>query len=285
MKKTIKIEGRTYEAEGTTLRTLGKVIPQARASGDFSAVRSILEAGLATGRIVEVIAEEHAESVTEAKEFILWATPKGETDALHAQPIYTQGKSMADVERVKGLAAKEGWHSFKVQTLDISQPFDAGQAFRKAINPPSKWKKPSAKTESVDEAQEDTLEEESSGREQQVRAAMKQAKEIRAEAKKRGVTFWLTGDTSVAAKKEFTKGDIDAFHKAYHDCTAVLSLVKLGSGENEWGCSSAGVGTGAQECVKSGVVTRNKSGMGGKILLQVLDGKKFYDSRGMPIRE
>jgi hypothetical protein len=172
-----------------------------------------------------------------------------------------------------------------VQTLDISQPFDAGQAFRKAINPPSKWKKPSAKTESADATQEDTLEEESSGREQQVRAAMKQAKEIRAEAKKRGVTFWLTGDTSVAAKKEFTKGDIDAFHKAYHDCTAVLSLVKLGSGENEWGCSSAGVGTGAQECVKSGVVTRNKSGMGGKILLQALDGKKFYDSRGMPIRE
>jgi len=62
--------------------------------------------------------------ITEAKEYILWAVPKGETDQLHAQPIYTQGRTPQDVERVKALAAKEGWHSFRVHILDTSQPFE-----------------------------------------------------------------------------------------------------------------------------------------------------------------
>jgi len=116
--------------------------------------RNIPHFGLQNDRIqpsTKALTEALANPLTEAKEYILWAIPKGETDALHAQPIYTQGKSMADVERVKGLAAKEGWHSFKVQTLDISEPFDAAQAFRKAINPPSRWRKPSGtKRESVE---------------------------------------------------------------------------------------------------------------------------------------
>jgi hypothetical protein len=47
---------------------------------------------------------------------------------------------------------KQGWHSFKVQTIDLSEPMDAAKAFRKAINPPSKWRKPSSvKRESVEE--------------------------------------------------------------------------------------------------------------------------------------
>ena len=74
-------------------------------------------------------------NLTEAKEYILWAVPKGETDQLHAQPIYTQGRSPQDVERVKALAAKEGWHSFRMQVLDLSQPFDAPKAFAKAVRP------------------------------------------------------------------------------------------------------------------------------------------------------
>lgn len=77
---------------------------------------------------------DRSENLREEKEFILWGLPKGETDPLHQQILYTQGKSMSDVERVKGLASKEGWHSFKVQIIDLSQPFDAGKAFRKAID-------------------------------------------------------------------------------------------------------------------------------------------------------
>jgi hypothetical protein len=82
----------------------------------------------------EFISTDHA-GLTEAKEYILWAVPKGETDQLHAQPIYTQGRSPQDVERVKALAAKEGWHSFRMQVLDLSQPFDAPKAFAKAVRP------------------------------------------------------------------------------------------------------------------------------------------------------
>jgi hypothetical protein len=73
--------------------------------------------------------------IGEAKEYILWAVPKGETDQLHAKPIYTQGRSPQDVERVKALAAKEGWHSFRVQVLDLAKPFDAPKAFAKAVRP------------------------------------------------------------------------------------------------------------------------------------------------------
>jgi len=104
-----------------------------------------LNHGIGIGRI-----GEEADALTEAKEYILWAIPSGETDELHSQPIYTQGKSPQDVERVKKLAAAKGFHSFRVQVLDLSQPFDAGAAFRKAINPPSKWKRGGVKKESVE---------------------------------------------------------------------------------------------------------------------------------------
>lgn len=66
-------------------------------------------------------------------EYVLWGTPRGETDALHAKVLYTQGKTMDDVRRVQALAARDGWHSFRVQTLDVSKPFDASKAFAGAV--------------------------------------------------------------------------------------------------------------------------------------------------------
>lgn len=69
------------------------------------------------------------EEAPKTKEYILWGIPKGETDHLYAQILYTQGKTPQDVEQVKALAAKEGWHTFRVQVLNLSQPFDAGKAF------------------------------------------------------------------------------------------------------------------------------------------------------------
>jgi hypothetical protein len=62
-------------------------------------------------------------------EMILWARPAGKTDALYEQPIYTQRHTMEDIERVKKLAAKDGWHTFRVQKLDLSKPFNARAAF------------------------------------------------------------------------------------------------------------------------------------------------------------
>ena len=71
--------------------------------------------------------------IAEAKEYVLWGLPKGESDALHAQILYTQGKTPADVERVKKLAARDGWHSFRVQVLDVGKPWDARAAFAKGV--------------------------------------------------------------------------------------------------------------------------------------------------------
>ena len=62
--------------------------------------------------------------ITEAKEYILWGLPKGKTDPLYQEILSTQSKTPAQVEEVKRRAAKEGWHSFRVQILDISQPFE-----------------------------------------------------------------------------------------------------------------------------------------------------------------
>lgn len=71
--------------------------------------------------------------ICEAKEYVLWGLPKGETDALHSTILYTQGKTPADVERIKKLAARDGWHSFRVQVLDLSKGWDAGAAFAKGV--------------------------------------------------------------------------------------------------------------------------------------------------------
>lgn len=57
-------------------------------------------------------------------ERILWGTPKGETDPLHERVLYTQAKTDADIERVKRIAAADGWHSFRVQLLDLDTPPD-----------------------------------------------------------------------------------------------------------------------------------------------------------------
>ena len=66
-------------------------------------------------------------------EYVLWGLPRGETDALYQKILYTQGKTLADVERVKGAASLDGWHTFRVQTLDLSQPFNAGAAFAGSV--------------------------------------------------------------------------------------------------------------------------------------------------------
>lgn len=69
----------------------------------------------------------------EKREWVLWGLPRGKRDRIHERILYTQAKSEADVERVKALAAKDGWHSFRVQTLDLSKPFNASAAFGKAV--------------------------------------------------------------------------------------------------------------------------------------------------------
>jgi hypothetical protein len=63
-------------------------------------------------------------------EYVLWGTPKGSNDPIDEKVLYTQGKTEADIERVKGLAAKEGWHSFRVQVLDLGAKPDFTKGLR-----------------------------------------------------------------------------------------------------------------------------------------------------------
>jgi hypothetical protein len=54
-------------------------------------------------------------------EYILWGLPKGSNDRIDEKVLYTQGKTAADIERIKTIAAKDGWHSFRVQTLYLDE--------------------------------------------------------------------------------------------------------------------------------------------------------------------
>lgn len=49
-----------------------------------------------------------------AKEYILWALPKGETDRLHERPIAERLYTPAQIDEVKRKATAAGWHSFRV---------------------------------------------------------------------------------------------------------------------------------------------------------------------------
>lgn len=59
-------------------------------------------------------------------EYVLWALPKGETDRLHEKVLLVR-PSTKQFETCKELAAKDGWHGFRVQGLDGTVP-DFGNA-------------------------------------------------------------------------------------------------------------------------------------------------------------
>lgn len=62
-----------------------------------------------------------------AIELVLWGRPAGSTDAIDDKVLYTQGKTLADIERVQSLAAADGWHSFRIQELDLAIAPDFAQ--------------------------------------------------------------------------------------------------------------------------------------------------------------
>lgn len=79
--------------------------------------------------------------ITETKEYILWAIPKGKKGEHNSQPIYTQGKSPKDIDRIKTLASASGWHSFRTQIIDVSKPLEwnAGKMVRESKTKPPTW--------------------------------------------------------------------------------------------------------------------------------------------------
>ena len=60
------------------------------------------------------------------RELILWGIPAGSNDAIDAVILCTQAKTQADIEQVKVAAARDGFHSFTVQTIDGTLPDFAG---------------------------------------------------------------------------------------------------------------------------------------------------------------
>lgn len=54
-----------------------------------------------------------------AKEYVLRGLPKGSFDHLDAVILSTQARTPAEIDVVKKRAAKDGWHSFSVQILDL----------------------------------------------------------------------------------------------------------------------------------------------------------------------
>ena len=55
-------------------------------------------------------------------ELVLWALPRGQTDALHEVILSTQCRTDSDVDRIKALATADGFHSFRVQVIDGTVP-------------------------------------------------------------------------------------------------------------------------------------------------------------------
>ena len=62
-------------------------------------------------------------------EYVLWGLPRGSTDPLDARVLLSNGRTLQDVETVKRVSSLDGWHSFRIQTLNLSKPFDASGAF------------------------------------------------------------------------------------------------------------------------------------------------------------
>jgi len=56
------------------------------------------------------------------EQILVYGLAAGETERYMEQLLATACKTDADVERVKVIAAKDGWHSFRVTTWDGLAP-------------------------------------------------------------------------------------------------------------------------------------------------------------------
>ncbi len=68
-----------------------------------------------------------------ATELILWGIPQGSNDAIDEKVLFTKALSWADIEHVKAIASKDGWHSFRVQVLDLEAMPDFKAEVQRAL--------------------------------------------------------------------------------------------------------------------------------------------------------
>jgi hypothetical protein len=88
-----------------------------------------------------------------AKEYILWAVPKGKTDTMYSQPIAEQLYTDAQINDVKRRATADGWHTFRIAEMmsfeDMTNAFKGkpvkrrssrtGSKARFDFKPPANW--------------------------------------------------------------------------------------------------------------------------------------------------
>jgi hypothetical protein len=64
------------------------------------------------------------------KETLLYGIPKGETER-YMEVLLLSNATPEKIKKVKVLAAKDGYHSFRVATVDLSVPPDFTKVFKK----------------------------------------------------------------------------------------------------------------------------------------------------------
>lgn len=60
--------------------------------------------------------------MTTKTEYLLYGLAAGETERYREVMLLSNGRSPADVERVKTVASKDGWHSFRTSTYNGEAP-------------------------------------------------------------------------------------------------------------------------------------------------------------------
>ena len=63
-------------------------------------------------------------------EYVLWGLPEGSNDALDQKILATRLPNPEAADKIKVIAGKDGWHSFRIQKLDLSTPPDFAKAVR-----------------------------------------------------------------------------------------------------------------------------------------------------------
>lgn len=60
----------------------------------------------------------------ENEEIVIWGKPAGSNDPLDERVLSTQCKTVVDIEKIKEIASKDGWHSFRVVKMDMTKKPD-----------------------------------------------------------------------------------------------------------------------------------------------------------------
>lgn len=68
------------------------------------------------------------------KELVLWGIPQGSNDAIDEKVLFTKARTENDIERIKALASRDGWHSFRVQVLDLEEKPDFTKIVRNHLS-------------------------------------------------------------------------------------------------------------------------------------------------------